>query len=216
MKRLLNFSGKGGCGKTHLSRHLAVAAALAGLRVVTVDFDPQRGLSRWITRRPDWLVRIDNLEQEWDDAKEVIDFNGDYDVMIIDTPAFHGYREETEHLANLIHQMDLILIPSRPTIDDADSSVPMMEYVVRGGGSAAFVLNAVKPNVGIMDIERMLTKVGEICPIRIGDRTDYARAAKSGLTILDIPRTKANDRAHDEILGVWDFSCRKMEMSHGA
>lgn len=221
MKRLLNFSGKGGCGKTHLSRHLAVAAALAGLRVVTVDFDPQRGLSKWITRRSDDLVRIDNLEQEWADAKEVIEFDGDYEIMIIDTPAFHGYANETEHLANLIHGADLILIPSRPTIDDADSSVPMMGYVVdalrvRGRGSAAFVLNAVKPNVSILEIEREMTKVGEICPIRIGDRTDYARAAKMGKTILDLPRTRTNDRAHDEILGVWDFSCRKMEMSHGA
>lgn len=194
---------------------------MAGLRVVTVDFDPQRGLSRWITRRPDGLVRIDNLEQEWADAKEVIGVGGDYDIMIIDTPAFHGYANETEHLANLIHGADLILIPSRPTIDDADSSVPMMGYVAnvleeRGTGAAAFVLNAVKPNVGIMDIERLLTKVGEICPIRIGDRTDYARAAKVGLTILDLPRTKTNDRAHEEILGVWDFSCRKMGVSHGA
>lgn len=216
MKRLLNFSGKGGCGKTHLSRHMAVAAALEGLRVVTVDFDPQRGLSRWITRRPDVLVKISNLEQEWADAKEVVEFDGDYDVMVIDTPAYHGYREETEHLANLIHGVDLILIPSRPTIDDADSSIPMMEYVVRGGGSAAFVLNAVKPNVGIMDIERLLTKVGEICPIRIGDRTEYARAAKGGLTILDLPRTRTNDRAHEEILGVWDFSCRRMGLRHAA
>lgn len=216
MKRLLNFSGKGGCGKTHLSRHLAVAAALEGLRVVTVDFDPQRGLSRWITRRPDALAKISNLEQEWADAKEIIEFDADFDVMIIDTPAYHGYREETEHLANLIHGVDLILIPSRPTIDDADSSIPMMEYVIRGGGSAAFVLNAVKPNVGIMDIERLLTKVGEICPIRIGDRADYARAAKEGKTILDLPRTRTNDRAHEEILGVWDFACRKMGLSHAA
>lgn len=216
MKRLLNFSGKGGCGKTHLARHLAVAAALEGLRVVTVDFDTQRGLSRWASRRPEALTKISNLEQQWSDAKEVIEFAGDFDVMIIDTPAFHGYAEETEHLANLIHGADLIFIPSRPTIDDADSSVPMMQYVMRGGYVAAFVLNAVKPNVDIVDIERLLTRVGDICPTRIADRADYARAAKLGLTILDTPRTRKNDRAHEEILGVWDFACRKMGIPHGA
>jgi chromosome partitioning protein len=216
MKRLLSFSGKGGCGKTHLSRHLAVAAALDGMRVVTVDVDPQRGLSHWKVRRPEASVKIENLEARWADAEEIIGFAEEYDLMIIDTPAYQGEHDQPEHLRTLIHGADLILIPARPTIDDADSAVPMMRFVVEDGGQAAFVLNAVKPNVGIMDIERMMNKVGEICPIRIADRTDYARAAKDGLTVLDLPRTKKNDKAHEEILGVWDYACRKMRLFHAA
>jgi chromosome partitioning protein len=216
MKRLLSFSGKGGCGKTHLSRHMAVAAAMGGMRVATVDLDPQRGLSHWNVLRPDSSIKIDNYEQRWADAPEIVSMDEGYDLMIIDTPAYQGDHDQPEHLRTLIHGADLILIPARPTIDDADSAVPMMRFVVEDGCQAAFVLNAVKPNVGIMDIERMMTRVGDICPIRIADRTDYARAAKDGLTILDVPRTKKNDKAHEEMLGVWDYASRKMGVSHGA
>jgi chromosome partitioning protein len=217
MKRLLSFSGKGGCGKTHLSRHLAVAAALSGMKVVTVDVDPQRGLSHWRVRRPDSAVQIDNLEARWTDSGEIVEFSGNYDLMIIDTPAYQGENDQPEHLRALINTADVILIPCRPTIDDADSAVPMMRFIMRTGKdvSAAFVLNAVKPREGITDIERMMTKVGEICPIRIFDRADYRRAAKQGLTVLDITRTKKNDQAHEEMLGVWDFAARKMGLEHG-
>lgn len=215
MKRLLSFSGKGGCGKTHLSRHLAVAAALGGMRVVTVDVDPQRGLSHWRVRRPEASVKIDNIEAKWADAREIVEFDGDYDLMIIDTPAYQGDNDQPACLRTLIHGADLILVPARPTIDDADSAVPMMRVVMSDDTPAAFVLNAVKPNVDILDIERMMTRVGEICPIRIADRADYARAAKSGLTILDMPRTRKNDKAFQEILGVWDFASRKMGVAHG-
>ena len=214
MRRLLNFSGKGGCGKTHLSRHMAVAAALNGLRVVTVDVDPQRGLSRWVVRRPDSLVKIHNFESKWGEAQDILAHDDGSDLMIIDTPAYQG--DHDPELATLIHGVDLILMPSRPTIDDADSAVPMMQTVSSMGGNAAFVLNAVKPRETITDIIRMMTKVGEICPIRIFDRADYRHAAKQGLTILDIQRTKKNDQAHEETLGVWDFARRKMGMNHGA
>jgi chromosome partitioning protein len=216
VKRLLSFSGKGGCGKTHLSRHLAVAAALDGLRVITVDIDPQRGLSHWRVRRPSSSVRIENMEARWTDAEEIVGFDEDYDLMIIDTPAYQGENDQPTHLRTLIHGADLILIPARPTIDDADSAVPMMRFIMDDGVQAAFVLNAVKPNVGIMDIERMMNRVGEICPIRIADRTDYARAAKAGLTVLDMPRTRKNDKAHEEILGVWDYARRKLRFVHAA
>lgn len=216
MKRLLSFSGKGGCGKTHLSRHLAVAAALEGIRVVTVDVDPQRGLSHWAMRRADSLARIDTQEASWQDSKEIVALDDGYGLMIIDTPAYQGDSDQPEHLKRLIRNADLVLIPARATIDDADSAVPMMRFLASSGAPAAFVLNAVKPNVGTLDIERMMTKVGEICPIRIADRADYASVAKSGRTILDVPRTRKNDRAHEEILGVWDFAKRRMGMSHGS
>lgn len=216
MKRLLSFSGKGGSGKTHLSRHMAVAAANEGYKVVTVDFDPQKGLSKWWDRRPDRLVKIVNMEADWPAAEDLMAWTGDFDLMVIDTPAYHGYADQPKHIKTLIQGADLILIPARPTIDDADSAVPMMEFVARNDIPAAFVLNAIKPRVRIMKIERMLTKAGEICPIRMSDRTDFARVAEDGMTILDTLRTKQTDQAHEEILGVWDFARRKMGLAHVA
>lgn len=195
---------------------MAVAAALEGIRVVTVDVDPQRGLSHWFVRRPESLVRIDNLEASWQDSKEIVEHDEGHGIMIIDTPAYQGDNDQPAHLGRLIHSADLVLIPSRATIDDADSAIPMMRFLTSNGVPAAFVLNAVKPNVATLDIERMMTRVGEICPIRIADRADYASVAKLGMTVLDTQRTKKNDRAHEEILGVWDFARRRMGLGHAA
>src|SRR5690349_20440753 len=52
VKRVLVSSPKGGSGKTELSKGLAVAAAMSGLNVAVVDFDPQKSLFEWWQRRP--------------------------------------------------------------------------------------------------------------------------------------------------------------------
>ena len=38
---------KGGAGKTTLAASLAVAAAMAGEKVIALDLDPQGSLARW-------------------------------------------------------------------------------------------------------------------------------------------------------------------------
>ncbi len=47
MKTILVVQGKGGGPKTATARNLAVAAAVAGLRVGTLDTDPQGSLTHW-------------------------------------------------------------------------------------------------------------------------------------------------------------------------
>src|SRR4051812_30135983 len=58
MKQLLVLGPKGGVGKTTVVRNLAVAGVLSGLRVIVVDTDRQRTLSRWVDRRPESLPLI--------------------------------------------------------------------------------------------------------------------------------------------------------------
>lgn len=220
MKRVLIFSGKGGCGKTNLARHIAVAAAKEGFRVVTVDLDPQKGLSLWWERRPATALRLVNLEMDWDDAAELVrlgdqpDGNGPYDIMIIDTPAYGGYGTQPASLKVLMKGSDAVLIPSRPTTDDAASSIPMLDLPRRERVPGFFILNAVKPTVNILKMKRRFTAAGEMCPIGIGDRTVFSSAADNGLTALDLPWTPRISAAVDEMLGVWDYTRRNLRLAH--
>ncbi len=55
--------------------------------------------------------------------------------------------------------------------------------------------------MNISAVKGYLLEHGDICPVEIADRTDYARAGAKGLGLMDIP----NHVAGDEIKGVWIF-----------
>lgn len=61
MRAVAFFNNKGGVGKTSLVYHLAWMYAELGLRVLTVDLDPQANLTNM-------LVGEDRLEQIWEEA----------------------------------------------------------------------------------------------------------------------------------------------------
>src|SRR4051812_13586966 len=64
MRVILVSSPKGGVGKTSISRNLAVAAAMGGLRVATLDFDAQGTLTKWWSKRTENVVSIEHYEGE--------------------------------------------------------------------------------------------------------------------------------------------------------
>jgi len=222
-KRLLICSPKGGCGKTNTSRNLAVAAALDGLKVVTVDFDQQRTLSLWWARRKRPLVEIVNYEATLTDVDDVLALD-EGDLLILDSPPNHEGVEGG--LQKLVAASDFILVPTRPTNDDAQSAIPLMKFIRRNNKEAAFVLNAVKPRVNLKKVKDKLDAAGPICPIEIGDRIDYPNAADDGLGIIEA-KTRSPEGA-DEVRGVWGFVKRRiwtqagdgaqprMEAAHGA
>src|SRR3712207_3817962 len=135
-KRLLICSPKGGCGKTNTCRNIAAAAALDGKSVVTVDFDQQHTLSLWWSRRKRSLVQIVNYEATLADVEDVLCLD-EGDLIILDTPPNHEGVEAG--LQKLIAAADYILVPTRPTSDDAQSAIPLMKFIRRNSKAAAFV-----------------------------------------------------------------------------
>ena len=202
-KRILTCSPKGGCGKTSLTRNLAVAAALQNRKVTVVDLDPQRTLVKWWARRSEHLASIDSLSGEMTDAEDVISEVTGGDLVLIDTPP--SLEIYPEHAKILIQSADLILVPCRATIDDVDSVVPFMGLFRSHGAEATVVLNAVKSNLGQARIKKHKARIlaaGHLCPIEIADRVDYPGAAEDGLGVLEVKRAQA---AAEEIMGLWDF-----------
>src|SRR3712207_2054048 len=95
-KLLAIVSPKGGPGKTTLARSLLVAAALDGVTVTGLDFDPQQTLSAWFARRPTERSDFKVFGADMDAASEAVtdDGFGDIDLVIADTPPANEHHPD--------------------------------------------------------------------------------------------------------------------------
>jgi chromosome partitioning protein len=199
-KFLLISSPKGGSGKTTLARNLAVAAALDGLKVATVDLDRQQSLSRWWSNRPEGFAPIQHFVAQISDTSEVLHEIAGFDLLIVDTPP--AVEEHPTQIQVLIEAANLVLVPSQPSDDDTDSVVPWMEFVARSNKPAAFILNRIRRNTHSLRAAKLkLLKAGRLCPMEIPHTEDMNRSRSLGVGILEI----RNGQGAEEIGGVWSF-----------
>ena len=201
MYRILVASPKGGPGKSHLTRNLAVAATRDKIKVATADLDPQATLTIWSRRRPDDMPSIPHYKVAWADADALLDDDelSAHDAILIDTPP--SIETQPTAFSKLLGASDLVLVPCRPTFDDAESAAPFLKHLRDQGKRAVVILNFVKPRVNVNAVKAYLLEHGEICPVDIADRTDYARAGAKGMGLLDVP----GHIGGDEVRGVWLF-----------
>jgi chromosome partitioning protein len=201
VKRLVFSSPKGGVGKGMIARNLAVAAVRDNLQVATADLDPQASLTIWSRRRPATVPSIPHYRVSWDDADALLDDSdlAAYEAIFIDTPP--SIETQPRAFAKLLSSASLVIVPCRPTFDDAESAAPFLKHLREQGTRVVVVMNFVKPRVNTNAVKSYLLEHGQICPIEIADRTDYARAGAKGLGLADIP----NHVGAEEVKGVWRF-----------
>jgi chromosome partitioning protein len=204
-KRLLIASPKGGAGKTTLAWALAVAAVRAGINLATVDFDPQRTLSDRHGRRTGDMPTWPNYALDMSDAADLAqdDLDG-CELIIIDTPP--SVESAPVDFWALVNAADLLLIPSRPTVDDAKPAIPLMRLARSCGRPTAFVLNAVKPKVNFRAIKAALDAAGPVCPFELADRYDHARAAERGIGLVEAARHEGAAEVED----LWQWVRREL------
>lgn len=200
VRRLLVSSPKGGCGKTGLSRNLAVAAALSGLNVGTLDLDKQATLTKWWGRRPEGMSAITHYQAEMVDAESIVRDIVEHDLLIIDTPT--AVEEYPDKIKTLILAADFILIPTQQTVDDIESVAAWMRFVRDYGRPAAFVLNRVNRRAkSFLDAKRKLNQEGRLCPIEIPQYEDIPRAGAVGLGVMEIRGAQGGD----DVTSVWQY-----------
>jgi len=210
-RRLLAGVSKGGCGKTFLSRSLAVcAAAMDGLDVAIADFDPQRSTVRWVSRRPADAARITVYDVDIGseaDMREILDLTA-HDLIIYDPPP--TIESFPEQLQRMIVASDLILVPTNDCIDDYDQACEFMEMVRSYGKPSAFVLNQIDRRATTItrEAKQHLVGFGDLCPFEIPTSVDQKHAAKLGRAITEI----RGATGREEVVGVWAFARTRLGM----
>src|SRR3954452_6922762 len=123
MKTIALISQKGGSGKTTLAVNLAVQAHLAGLRTAVVDIDAQQTATKWHDRRSGTPPSVISAQAER--LPVVLGSLSDLDLIVIDTA---GKADREALIA--ARAADLILIPTRPAIEDIEA-IPRTLDIVR-------------------------------------------------------------------------------------
>jgi len=197
-------SQKGGSGKTTLAGHLAVAADRSGAGpVALVDTDPQGSLSEWWNAReaetPLFARTASNRL-----AADIERMRGlGIELLIIDTPpAIEATIEE------VIRQVDLVIIPARPSPHDLRAAGATVDLVQRLGKPLIFALNGATPRARITSEAVMaLSQHGTLAPVIIHHRTGFAASMIDGRTVMEI---SGDDRSSSEIMQLWDYLARRL------
>jgi chromosome partitioning protein len=206
---LIVTSPKGGVGKTTAAIHLAVAAALDNLSVVTADLDAQATLTRWWNQRNETQQNpvFPHVQVSWDDVPDLAAKELDCDLVVVDTPT--SVEERMDQIKPLLICADYIIVPVRENFFDIESAIPWMQQIQGYGKPATFFLNQVRK--GTKQFERgkkRLNMIANLCPIEMPGYTQVASVAEFGLSILDVKNGKGADDFH----GVWKFVKRGLEL----
>ena len=186
MQRILVASSKGGCGKTTIATNLSAYFAQAGKRTVLVDADRQGSSLRWAEKRaglPAPVLGLSALRPEW--ATKIPE---DAQRVVIDGPA--GIR--SGELAELLHDVDVLLIPVLPSRIDLEASehflhgVAGLGRVKRGSVAVGLVANRLKPwTTASQDSVEEVKRLPFPLVAQLRDTQGYVLVAGLGKSIFD-------------------------------
>jgi len=198
-------SQKGGTGKTTISAHLAVEAAMQGDGpVVLIDTDPQGSLGQWWEARDDERVRCEGISalvgvRLNDLASRLAELrDSGVRIAIIDTPPAHNTSIE-----QAIAMADLVVIPSRPSPHDLRAIGATVNMTRSARKPYFFVVNGAAPRAHITaQAIAALSEHGRVVPVILYQRTNYASAMIDGRTVME---TTAPARSADEVGQLWKY-----------
>lgn len=211
MKTIAIVMQKGGVGKSTVTRSLAVAAAKAGLNVLTLDMDAQQSTTQWAERRVEQLPLVRFVtEIELPKVLKQAEEAG-CDVAIIDTPP----ARSTEAPA-AVEFADLVLVPCTPDIE-AYEQLPRTERLARTTGKPAIaVLTMVQPNSRSeqeVAHEIFVQLKLPMAPVILHRFKVHRDASRDGQTAQEM---EPDSKAAQEIQALWAWICAHLQLSTNA
>ena len=144
-KIVLVSSPKGGSGKSVVTRHLLVAAAQDGQRVIGIDFDRQGTIDKWGKRRqavrskmPEF-IDVPIIGAQLQDWRGGLSYAKGYDLAVIDTPP--SVEDHMAAITGLAQAADVVVVPCACTQDDVDSIAPWIDVLNQVTNNTVVVLN---------------------------------------------------------------------------
>jgi chromosome partitioning protein len=204
--RILSLIGqKGGCGKSTLAVHLAVAAQRAGLAVAIIDLDPQASALKWQGRRqahgqPSGPEVIGAAGGALPGLLKLARANG-VDLCILDTPP---HTDATGIAA--ASAANVVLLPCRTSALDLDAladTFAVLKLAPAVRARTKIVLNAVPPRGRAADeVAAGLLEWAPVAPVRIGSRAAYSLAWNEGRSVEEY---EPNGKASNEIKALYEW-----------
>ena len=209
---------KGGAGKTTLAASLAVAAAMAGEKVIALDLDPQGSLARWGRRReganaPN-TVMVEPLECErLPRLRAILEGLADvgFTVAVFDTAG-----ADSAAARMVTEAADLCLLPARPTRLDVEATAATFRAVFLAKRKAAFVLNQCPPNyrsTRTSESAQGLMQLGVLAEPMLASRMDFQDAIAAGLGVNEYA---PQGRAAQEIGELWNWIAQQFRATRNA
>ncbi len=188
---------KGGSGKTTVATTLAAYLAGKRQRVVILDRDRQRSAARWLARRPRGFPEVRGALPD-SDSKVIRDYAPQW--MVVDAPAgIHGAE-----LADLVKMADVVLVPVSTSAFDFEATADFLSELATlkpmkdGKRAIAIVGSKVDGRtVAASDLDDFLSPLSLDVISHVRDSQLYVHAARDGLSIFDLPRSRAEEAWSD-------------------
>jgi chromosome partitioning protein len=191
MKTFMIANPKGGVGKSTLATNLAGWLAKTGRQPMLGDIDRQQSSREWLRIRApslpyiaSWDIRPGEPARPPKEATHVV----------LDTPAgLHGKK-----LAQVLRQIDRVVVPLAPSLFDILATRHFLDELLEEKrvkkhrveiGVVGMRVDARTRAAG--ELERFLLNTGLPVIAHLRDTQNYVQAAAHGMTIFDLPTSRA-------------------------
>lgn len=211
LRRIVVLNPKGGVGKTTMASNLAGYFATTGRKVAIIDMDKQGSSTQWLGKRPAELPVIHGVFAAPDKPGVPVDFSvtlpAEIELAIVDTPA----GVSSDDLPKFTVGSHAIIVPVMPSEFDIHAAsrliadLLLVARVSRENRRLGVIANRVK--VGTIAFKQLMKFLNRLSIPVIGvmrDSQNYVRTAREGLSIHELPSTRAGkDLKHWESVTEW-------------